>query len=363
MREPRIVMLIHGGPHSIEAARAQGIAQSYPASQIHFLFRGPSRAETAKEWSRKIGELRPDLLYVLNTALPGALLALRWKARGIPFILDTGDVIYEMARCAGTEPRWKLPLLKTAESLAQRQARAVVVRGTRHLEHLRKLGLPRVHLLRDGYMPHPPTDETRLAGLREKHGLNGFFVPGVMGSLVRSPRLNICYGWDLIEALGKLRDLPAKALVIGDGPGQGWLQEKAARLGVAERVVFCGRIPYSDVPAYLRLMDAALSTQTNNLPGQVRTTGKLPEYMAAERFILASRVGEAAILLPEIMLLDFEGEADAAYPARLAARIRQLQGNPSLLEARRALPALAEKHCSYPVLSEQFRTIVSAALR
>ena len=38
------------------------------------------------------------------------------------------------------------------------------------------------------------------------------------------------------------------------------------------RLVFTGRVPYGELPAYLRLMDVALSTQTNNLPGQVRTT-------------------------------------------------------------------------------------------
>jgi hypothetical protein len=105
-------------------------------------------------------------------------------------------------------------------------------------------------------------------------------------------------------------------------------------------------------------MDVALSTQTNNLPGQVRTTGKLPEYMAAERFILASRVGEAALLLPELMLLDYDGEVDNGYPDRLAKRVRLLQSQPELLEIRRTMPPLAFRECNYDLLSQKLVDLI-----
>ena len=140
-----------------------------------------------------------------------------------------------------------------------------------------------------------------------------------------------------------------------------WLRRRAADLGVADRVVFTGRIPYAEVPTYLRLMDVALSTQTNNLPGRVRTTGKVPEYMAAGCFVLASRVGEAELLLPGIMLVDYEGEVDPAYPGRLAGRIRQLEANRELLSVKSTLASTAARLCSYPVLAAEFRRVVSEA--
>jgi hypothetical protein len=124
--------------------------------------------------------------------------------------------------------------------------------------------------------------------------------------------------------------------------------------------VFCGRIPYPEVPLYLRVLDVALSTQTNNLPGRVRTTGKLPEYMAAERFILASRVGEAARLLPEVMLLDYAGAVDAAYPERLATRVREIHHERRQLDARRELPELARRHCAYEVLAARFNEVIAS---
>ena len=94
-------------------------------------------------------------------------------------------------------------------------------------------------------------------------------------------------------------------------------------------------------------------------PGQVRTTGKVPEYMAAGRFVLASRVGEAELLLPAEMLLEYNGEVDAGYPDRLAARIRQLVLRPDALSQRENLPARAATTCSYDVLSAQWLELVS----
>lgn len=359
---PRLAILVHGRPGGIEAVRARGLATGWPENRLRLLHRETSRRATASDWWRQLDEFRPEVVYVLNTAMPGAALAPRWCRRhGVPYLLDTGDVIYEMARRSGVTPRWKLPFLWHFERLAQRRARTIVVRGTKHREHLLSHGYRSVEVIRDGYVPAPHVSEAALAALRRRLGLDGFFVAGVMGSLVWSPRLKICYGWDLIEALVRLRDLPVRALIIGDGNGWDWLKARADRHGVRERVVFTGRIPYPEVPVHLRVMDAALSTQTNNLPGQVRTTGKLPEYMATGRYVLASRVGDAELLLPPPMLVDYEGEVDAAYPGRLAERLRRLATHPEELALRDTLPAVAERECSYPVLSRRFHEAVTAA--
>jgi glycosyltransferase involved in cell wall biosynthesis len=361
MNTPRITLLVHGGHDSVEAVRARGLTQRYPAERVRILLREGSRRETARNWRADLREQPPELAYLINTALPGSLLAVeQGLTRRIPYVLDTGDVVFEMARSSGVNAGVKLPALWLTQELAQRRARAVVVRGSLHREHLERRGLRRVALIRDGYTSSPPPAPEDVEPLRTRLGLSGFFVVGVMGSLVYSPRLRICYGWDLIRALAQLEDLPVRGLVIGDGPGRTWLEQEAEAHGVAERVVFAGRVPYREVGVYLRLLDVAISTQTNNLPGRVRTTGKLPEYMAAARFVLASRVGEAALVLPDEMLLDFEGEVDAAYPGRLANRIRSLVDSPSALDARLALPVVAEELFSYDVLSAQFNEFVAA---
>lgn len=359
-RRPTVTFLVHGGGSSIEAVRARGLARQLDPETTRFCFRSGSRIQTAAAWRREISDRPPDLVYLLNTALPGAVLAPWWSvSRRQRFVLDTGDAVYEMARQSGVGGGWKLPWLWFFEQAAQRRASAVIVRGTRHRELLLGRGVRRVEVIRDGFGEQAGVTPVAVADLRRRLGLDRHFVLGVMGSTVMSPRLGICYGWDLLEALAAMPDLPVKGLIIGDGDGLPWLRERASALGLEGRVVFAGRIPYPEVPLYLRLMDAAMSTQTNNLPGQVRTTGKLPEYMAAERFILASRVGEAALLLPELMLLDFDGEVDPRYPARVAERVRLLCGRPELLEIRRSLPALARELCDYNRLSRQLAALIS----
>jgi len=356
---PRLTFLVHGGPNSIEAVRARGLARHLPTDTTRFGFRSASRVHTARMWHHEICSHPPDFVYVLNTALPGAVVAPWWSVvRGQRYLLDTGDAVFEMARQSGVGGGLKLPLLWLFERAAQRQATAVVVRGSKHRELLQARGRPRVEVIRDGFGEQIGCSPQDVANLRAKLGLGDQFVVGLMGSTVWSPRLGICYGWDLLEAMARLADLPIRGLIIGDGNGLDWLRRRAAELGVADRVVFTGRIPYAEVPVYLRLMDVAMSTQTNNLPGQVRTTGKLPEYMAAERFILASRVGEAALLLPELMLLDYRGEMDAGYPARLAERVRLLWQRRELLEVRRSLPAIARSLFDYSVLSQQLVTLL-----
>ena len=359
MNRPTVTFLVNGGFQSIESVRARGLARRLSPDRTHFLFREQGRLASLRRWHATLAEQRPDLLYVLNTALPGAALAVWWRKRhGTPYILDTGDAVYPMARRSGIQAGWRLPLLWLLEKSALRNAAAIVVRGTRHREYLLAEGLSRVEVIRDGYAEQTQATAESVAALRQRLGLEGRFVVGVMGSLVFSPRLGLCYGWDLIHALARLKHLPITGLVIGDGSGRPWLEALAHRLGVHERLVFCGRIPYPEVPTYLRLLDVALSTQTNNLPGQVRTTGKLPEYMAAERFILASRVGEAALLLPDLMLLDYVGEADSGYPERLAERVLTLYHRPELLELRRTLPELARRECNYDVLSANLAGLI-----
>lgn len=352
MNFPAVTFLVNGSSQSIEAVRARGLARRLPPDRVRFLFREEGRFNSLRQWHTALCQNRPELLYVLNTALPGAALAPWWRVRhGTPYILDTGDAVYSMARRSGIQAGWRLPLLWLMEQTAQRKATAIVVRGTRHREYLLSQGFSQVEVIRDGYGEQNLANAESVAALRLRLGLGNQFVVGVMGSLVFSPRLGICYGWDLIHALARLKHLPITGLIIGDGNGRAWLEALARRLKVFERITFCGRIPYAEVPTHLRLIDVALSTQTNNLPGQVRTTGKLPEYMAAERFILASRVGEAALLLPDLMLLDYVGEVDSNYPAGLAERIQMLYNQPALLELRRYLPNLANLECNYDVLS------------
>jgi len=111
------------------------------------------------------------------------------------------------------------------------------------------------------------------------------------------------------------------------------LRRLALRLGVADRVVIEDPLPGYAVYEQIRGFDIGLSTQTNDAVGQCRTTGKLVQYIAAGVYVLASRVGEAARILPERMTVPYHGAWDDAYFARLAERIDAAPSRLALREA------------------------------
>lgn len=97
------------------------------------------------------------------------------------------------------------------------------------------------------------SSETALVSLpeaQERIGRTGQVRVLFVGRLVRSKGIR-----DLIGAMGLCRDLPLTLDVIGDGPERAPCQAMAARLGLAERVTFHGRLPRAMVDRFYQLAD------------------------------------------------------------------------------------------------------------
>ena len=160
----------------------------------------------------------------------------------------------------------------------------------------------------------------------------------------------------------RLPTRPVRGIIIGDGSGIEVLRGRCEEYGIAADIEFAGRVPYHVLPERLRQFDICLSTQTNDVIGNVRTTGKLPLYLAAGRFVLASRVGEAARVLPSEMLVEFRGNADPDYPARLADRLIRLIEAETDFSHRPECVALARTHFDYDLLTLRVAAVIREAL-
>jgi len=247
------------------------------------------------------------------------------------FIIDTGDLAYELAKSSSDRNVWVLWLIRLIEWMALRMADAIIVRGSYHKLLLERLGYRRVFHIPDGVDTQfsRPMD---VSDLRESLGLEDYLVIGVMGSTIWNSKLKMCYGWELLEVLKILKGYSVKGMLIGDGSGLRRLKERAKEYGIEDNVIFTGWLDYSLIPKYANLFDIAISTQTNNVVGKVRTTGKIPEYLACGKYIIATAVGEAKKIIKENgTLLPYRGSKDESYPARIAQEIMKILSDPYCL--------------------------------
>jgi glycosyltransferase involved in cell wall biosynthesis len=318
-RSPRPAVL--GIGHSVYAAyRAQQLFDGRIDTKV--LLAGPGRRGVVRAL-RALAGTRPKVAYLVDVGLSTTTAAPVARLLGSKVVLDTGDLAFDLARSTGSRSRLGLAAVWGGEKILIGLSSHVVVRGSAHLSLLG---------------PRPATYAPDLAPLgarpipgdaiRERLGLEGLFVVGLVGSVVRAPRLGISYGWDLVDALPHT-STRVHALIVGGGDGLPDLRSRAQRLGITDRCHFAGYVDPDEVGEWVGAMDVGISTQSNDSAGAVRTTGKLPLYLACGCPVLASDVGEARRLLgPLGWTIPYRGVVDPVYPSRLAERIERWAGDP-----------------------------------
>ncbi|MGI9069214.1 MAG: hypothetical protein ACR2HX_22775 [Pyrinomonadaceae bacterium] len=350
----------HGSPMGFRArAMATRLSDRY---SIPIAYRSRSKVFSILSVFTFLVRVRPDLIYVFDISYTGVLAATFFKLvfRNC-LIIETGDAIVELVRSTGSRGKVGLGLTRLLENIAFGIADRIVVRGSFHKEYLSQHGVE-ADVIQDGVDTERfrPEDASEL---RRGFGLDGVLTVGLIGSSVWSEKLQMCYGWDLVETLRLLQDKPVKGIMIGGGSGISHLKALSKRYEIEDKILFLDHVPYEVLPHYLNLIDICLSTQTNNLVGQVRTTGKLPLYLATGRYILASDVGEAKIVLRQEMRVDYEGGKDQEYPQKLKRRIEAILEHPELLELSAGNVTLAKKYFDYAILAERMKEVIDKTIR
>ena len=129
----------------------------------------------------------------------------------------------------------------------------------------------------------------------------------------------------LIQAIADLlqRGHDVKGLIVGDGAERERLIEHAVSLGIADRVVFTGRVPHEEVHRYYGLVDIFVVPRTSDRVCQLVTPLKPFEAMAAARAVVVSRVAALEEIVQEgITGLTFTAD-DAADLANVAESLVQ----------------------------------------
>lgn len=113
-------------------------------------------------------------------------------------------------------------------------------------------------------------------------------VVGFIGSFYAYEGLDL-----LLDALPQLlqRRPELRLLLVGGGPQEELLKERAVSLGVADKVIFTGRVPHHDVQRYYDLVDVLAYPRHSMRLTELVTPLKPLEAMAQGRLFVASDVG------------------------------------------------------------------------
>lgn len=154
---------------------------------------------------------------------------------------------------------------------------------------------------------------------------------------------------------------PARLVIFGYGDLEGALRAQAARLGLADRVLFAGRFERDRIPALFAAADLFLLPSVHDHAGNVDgLPNTLLEAMATGLPIIASDV----VGVPTVIADGAEGvlvpERDAAA---LGAAIAALLRDPARAAALgRAARARVERELTWPQTARRFVAVYRAAL-
>jgi PEP-CTERM/exosortase A-associated glycosyltransferase len=170
--------------------------------------------------------------------------------------------------------------------------------------------------------------------LKERLGLAGATVIGFAGSFYSYEGLDLLLSV-LPQVLARVPEV--RVLLVGGGPQEAALKAQAASLGVADKVVFAGRVPHAEVKRYYDLIDVLAYPRHAMRLTELVTPLKPLEAMAQSKLLIASDVGGHRELIrdDETGLLFRAGDATSLATKILAALADRSRWPPIQRAARR----------------------------
>ncbi|MDP1902585.1 MAG: glycosyltransferase, exosortase A system-associated [Rubrivivax sp.] len=238
-------------------------------------------------------QVQPHILHAHSPVL-NAIPALRvGRELGIPVVYEVRAFWEDAAVDHGTttEGSLRYRLTRRLETHALRQAAHVftICEGLRADIAARGIAADKITVIPnavdiDTFGPGGTPD----AALKTHLGLDGATVLGFIGSFYAYEGLDLLLA-ALPALLRKRGDL--RVLLVGGGPQEAALKAQAQQLGLADKVVFTGRVPHAEVQRYYDLVDVLTYPRHSMRLTELVTPLKPLEAMAQGRLLVASDVG------------------------------------------------------------------------
>lgn len=251
------------------------------------------------------------------------------KLRRTPFILEIRDIWPESILAVGAMKKsLTIRLLEWLELRMYAAANHIVTVGDGYRQKLLEKGVPesRISIVMNGvdretFVPCPPDER-----LKEEWGLQGKFICGYVGTIGMACGLNTVL--ETAQALEAQGNGDVVFMLVGDGAMKTELEDRAASLGL-DNVVFTGRRPKAQIPAFLSIMDVCLVCLRKSELFTTVMPSKIFEAAAMRKPIINSVSGFAG---------DFIDEAHAGVniepenPAQLLETVLLLKNTPEMRE-------------------------------
>lgn len=240
-----------------------------------------------------VAKVKPDILQAHSPVL-NAIPALRVGRRlGLPVLYEVRAFWEDAAVDHGTttEGSMRYRLTRGLETLALKRADHItcICEGLRSDIVARGIPADKVTIIPNAvdvgaFSVGGVADEALKASL----GLAGCSIVGFIGSYYAYEGLDLLVA-SLPLILAKKPDV--RLLLVGGGPQENALKEQVQRLGLADKVVFVGRVPHKDVQRYYDLVDVLAYPRHSKRVTELVTPLKPLEAMAQGRLLVASDVG------------------------------------------------------------------------
>ena len=304
-----------------------------------------------------IPKIKPDVLHAHSPCL-NAIAALRAGRKfGIPVVYEVRAFWEDAAVDHGTstENGLRYKLTRGLETYALKRADAVttICEGLRGDIVARGIPASKVTVIPNAV----DIDKFAVGGqadleLKRKLGLEHNRLIGFIGSFYAYEGLDV-----LLRAVPALsqRHPDLRVLLVGGGPQDANLRQQAKDLGIADKVVFTGRVPHDQVQKYYDLLDVLVYPRMSMRLTDLVTPLKPLEAMAQGRILAASSVGGHRELI-------VDGKTGVLFapddPASLAAKVGDLLDAQMLWPAlRSAGRAYVETERNWPVSVARYKNI------
>lgn len=318
--------------------------------------------DTAQRLRQVVDIVKPDILHAHSPCLNGIAALQVGTAKGLPVVYEVRAFWEDAAVDHGTtsEDSVRYKLTRAMETWALKRAHRVttICEGLRADILSRGVPAEKVTVIPNAVNPSEfKFSEAPDLALRHQLGLDDTVVLGFLGSF---------YGYEGLDTL--LAAMPeilqheprTRVLLVGGGFEDERLHAQAKALGIADKIIFTGRVPHREVGRYYSLVDLLVYPRKSMRLTETVTPLKPLEAMAQGKLLVASDVGGHRELIQD-GVTGYLFEPDD--PQALAAAVRRVFAERNRWdEVRRAGRAYVETERNWQVSVARYEQVYRNAM-